>query len=375
MKAVSSAEFSLENASILITGGTGSFGKAFVKTVLERFPRVKRLVVFSRDELKQFEMAHQFPASEHKAIRYFIGDIRDEARLRRAIEGIDVVVHAAALKQVPTAEYNPFECIKTNILGAQNLIEACLDGGVRRVVALSTDKAAAPINLYGATKLCSDKLFVAANNIRGSRDLRFSVVRYGNVMGSRGSVIPFFLERKKTGVLPITDPTMTRFNISLREGVEMVLWSITHALGGEILVPKIPSYRITDVAQAIGPECSHPVVGVRPGEKIHEEMITASDSYNTVDLGNYYAILPGGLALTIEDYCRRTGARRVPPGFSYSSGSNEQFLTVDELSRLIREELGAPIAAPVVEAVDTATEKSPRAPRLGSRRNTATIAA
>nr|MBP6851767.1 UDP-N-acetylglucosamine 4,6-dehydratase (inverting) [Rhodoferax sp.] len=257
----------LNNKSILITGGTGSFGKAFVKTVLARFPEVRRLVVFSRDELKQFEMAQVFPESQYRAIRYFIGDIRDQDRLRRALEGVDVVVHAAALKQVPAAEYNPFECIKTNVLGAQNLIEACLDTGVQRVVALSTDKAAAPINLYGATKLCSDKLFVAANNIKGHRDIRFSVVRYGNVMGSRGSVIPFFLAKRASGVLPITDPAMTRFNISLQEGVDMVLWSIENAWGGEVLVPKIPSYRITDVANAIGPECAHPVTGVRPGEK------------------------------------------------------------------------------------------------------------
>jgi UDP-N-acetylglucosamine 4,6-dehydratase (inverting) len=332
----------LENASILLTGGTGSFGKAFVKTVLARYPGIKRLVVFSRDELKQFEMAQQFPPGEHKAIRYFIGDVRDEARLRRALEGIDIVVHAAALKQVPTAEYNPFECIKTNVLGAQNVIEACLDSGVRRVVALSSDKAAAPINLYGATKLCSDKLFVAANNIRGSRDLRLSVVRYGNVMGSRGSVIPFFLERRKTGVLPITDPTMTRFNISLQEGVEMVLWSFKHAWGGEILVPKIPSYRIVDVAQAIGPDCEHPVVGVRPGEKIHEEMITASDSYNTVDLGQYYAILPSGAEYTLDGYCAQPGVARVVPGFCYNSGTNEHFLSVEELRELIAAQVDSP---------------------------------
>lgn len=341
MNQMSDRPFSLENASILVTGGTGSFGKAFVKTVLERYPGVQRLVVFSRDELKQFEMAQQFPVSEHSAIRYFIGDVRDEARLRRALEGIDIVVHAAALKQVPTAEYNPFECIKTNVLGAQNLIEAVFDSGVRRVVALSTDKAAAPTNLYGATKLCSDKLFVAANNIKGSRDLRFSVVRYGNVMGSRGSVIPFFLEKKRTGVLPITDPTMTRFSISLQEGVEMVLWSIAHAWGGEILVPKIPSYRITDVAQAIGPECAHPIVGVRPGEKIHEEMITASDSYNTVDLGEYYAILPSGAGYTREGYCSANRGRPVPSGFCYNSETNEHFLSVDELRRMIADQLGA----------------------------------
>lgn len=275
----------LNQASILITGGTGSFGKAFVKRVLQQYPHIKRLVVFSRDELKQFEMGQLFSEAEYPQIRYFIGDIRDEARLRRALEGIDIVVHAAALKQVPAAEYNPFECIKTNILGAQNLIEACLDSGVQNVVALSTDKAAAPINLYGATKLCSDKLFVAANNIKGSRDIRFSVVRYGNVMGSRGSVIPFFLDKRKTGVLPITDVEMTRFNISLDEGVDMVLWALENALGGEVLVPKIPSYRITDVAQAIDPEAEHPVIGIRPGEKVHEEMITESDSFNTVDLG------------------------------------------------------------------------------------------
>jgi len=325
----------LENASILITGGTGSFGKAFVKTVLARYPNIKRLVVFSRDELKQFEMAQLFSPNTYPPIRYFIGDVRDEQRLRRAMEGIDIVVHAAALKQVPAAEYNPFECIKTNILGAQNLIEACLDSGVKRVVALSTDKAAAPINLYGATKLASDKLFVAANNIKGSRDLRFSVVRYGNVMGSRGSVVPFFLAKKKTGVLPITDPAMTRFNISLQEGVEMVLWSIQNAWGGEILVPKIPSYRITDVAKAIGPECQHPIVGVRPGEKIHEEMITSSDSYNTVDLGKYYAILPTGAGYTTESYCATTGAKLVSPGFCYNSGSNADFLSVEQLRDLV----------------------------------------
>ncbi|HWA28504.1 MAG TPA: UDP-N-acetylglucosamine 4,6-dehydratase (inverting) [Lacunisphaera sp.] len=331
--------YSLDRASILVTGGTGSFGKAFVKTVLAQYPNLKRLVVFSRDELKQFEMAQKFPTSRYPAIRYFIGDIRDEKRLRRALEGIDVVVHAAALKQVPTAEYNPFECIKTNILGAQNLIEACLDSDVRRVVALSTDKAAAPINLYGATKLCSDKLFVAANLIKGARDLRLSVVRYGNVMGSRGSVIPFFLEKKKTGVLPITDPAMTRFNISLQEGVDMVLWSLQNAWGGEILVPKIPSYLITDVAEAIAPECDHPIVGIRPGEKLHEEMITASDSLNTVDLGRYYAILPTGASYTLAEYCQHDAARRVPEGFCYNSATNERFLTVGELRDLIAEQV------------------------------------
>lgn len=329
----------LSDKSILVTGGTGSFGKAFVKTVLQRYPAIKRLVVFSRDELKQFEMAQHFPGNQYKAIRYFIGDIRDESRLRRALEGINIVIHAAALKQVPTAEYNPFECIKTNVLGAQNLIEACLDTGVQRVIALSTDKAAAPINLYGATKLCSDKLFIAANNIVGSRDLRFSVVRYGNVMGSRGSVIPFFLEMKKSGVLPITDPAMTRFNISLQEGVDMVLWSLENAWGGEVLVPKIPSYRITDVAEAIGPECEHRVIGVRAGEKIHEEMITSSDSLNTVDMGKYYAILPADAQYSRGEYCKKMNAAPVKQGFCYDSGSNTDFLTVDQLRKLIRTEV------------------------------------
>ncbi|MCB1995975.1 MAG: UDP-N-acetylglucosamine 4,6-dehydratase (inverting) [Burkholderiaceae bacterium] len=330
----------LKDKSILITGGTGSFGKAFVRTVLERHPDVRRLVIYSRDELKQFEMSQTFSTKQHPGIRYFIGDIRDQARLTRALEGIDIVVHAAALKQVPTAEYNPFECIKTNVLGAQNLIEACLDTKVQRVVALSTDKAAAPINLYGATKLCSDKLFVAANNIKGARDLRFSVVRYGNVMGSRGSVIPFFMEKRASGVLPITDPTMTRFNISLQEGVDMVLWSIEHALGGEILVPKIPSYRITDVARAVAPEARQQVVGIRPGEKIHEEMITVSDSPNTVDLGRYYAILPSASTdYTVDEYCRTRNARRVPAGFSYDSGSNADFLSEYELREMIAHEI------------------------------------
>jgi UDP-N-acetylglucosamine 4,6-dehydratase len=325
----------LSDKSILVTGGTGSFGKAFVRSVLRQYPTMRRLVVYSRDELKQYEMAQVFPHDQYPGIRYFIGDIRDEARLRRALEGVDVVIHAAALKQVPAAEYNPFECIKTNVLGAQNLIEACLDSDVRSVVALSTDKAAAPINLYGATKLCSDKLFVAANNVRGKRDIRFSVVRYGNVMGSRGSVIPFFLDKRKSGVLPITDTAMTRFNISLNEGVEMVMWALEHSRGGEIFVPKIPSYRITDVATAVAPDCRQEIVGVRPGEKIHEEMITASDSFYTVDLGKYYAILPSSANYTVKDYCAQTGAKPVPAGFSYSSGTNQDFLSVEQLRALV----------------------------------------
>jgi UDP-N-acetylglucosamine 4,6-dehydratase len=329
------------NSSILITGGTGSFGQAFVKTVLLRYPDIVRLVVFSRDELKQFEMAQTWSDGKHPGLRFFLGDVRDQGRIQRALEGIDYVVHGAALKQVVAAEYNPFEFIQTNVIGANNLINACLNAGVKRVVALSTDKAAAPINLYGATKLCSDKLFVAANNVRGKRDLRFSVVRYGNVMGSRGSVIPFFLNRKASGKLPITDVNMTRFNISLQEGVDMVLWALENAYGGEIFVPKIPSYRITDVAAAIGPDCKHEVVGIRPGEKVHEEMITASDSPNTVDLGRYYAILPSSSGpqsggMTLQQYCEKTGAVRLPPGFSYNSGDNSEFLSVEQIRALIQ---------------------------------------
>ena len=327
----------LDNKSILVTGGTGSFGRAFVRTVLARYSGVRRLVIYSRDELKQFEMSQEISPQTHSALRYFIGDVRDQDRLRRALEGIDIVVHAAALKQVPAAEYNPFECIKTNVLGAQNVIEACLDSDVTNVVALSTDKAAAPINLYGATKLCSDKLFTAANNIRGARDLRLSVVRYGNVIGSRGSVVPLFLAQRANGFFPITDPTMTRFNISLDEGVEMVLWALENAVGGEIFVPKIPSYRITDLAEAIGPECEVRVVGIRPGEKIHEEMITASDSLNTVDLGPYYAILPSAADYLPEGYLEKRGGTRVTPGFAYNSGTNPDFLGVEQLRGLIRQ--------------------------------------
>lgn len=323
-----------EKSSILVTGGTGSFGKKFVELILKRFPNIHRLVVYSRDELKQFEMAQQFPPEKYLGLRYFIGDIRDVGRLTRACEGIDIVVHAAALKQVPAAEYNPIEFIRTNVLGSENVIEAALNTGVKRVVALSTDKAAAPINLYGATKLCADKLFVAANNIKGARDLRFSVVRYGNVMGSRGSVIPFFLQKRHEGFLPITDPQMTRFNITLEEGVKMVIWAIENAHGGEIFVPKIPSYRITDVATAIAPDCEQRVVGIRAGEKVHEEMITTSDSFSTIDCGEYYAISPvqGGC---LDLYCA-SGATRVEAGFSYNSGQNNHFLTVDELRVLIK---------------------------------------
>jgi UDP-N-acetylglucosamine 4,6-dehydratase len=327
----------LNAKSILITGGTGTLGKALTREILIRFPDIERLIIFSRDELKQFEMEQEFPLAKYPCIRYFLGDVRDLDRLRRALEGVDYVIHAAALKQVPAAEYNPTEFIKTNIIGAQNLIEACLDSAVKGVVALSTDKAAAPINLYGATKLCSDKLFVAANRYKGKRDLTFSVVRYGNVMGSRGSVIPFFLNKALEGSLPITDGSMTRFNISLMEGVEMVLWALEHSKCGEIFVPKIPSYLITDLARAIGPNCELVDVGIRPGEKIHEEMITQSDSLCTVDLGRYYAILPAGGPYSLGRYCELTGAAPVAKGFAYNSGTNPDFLTVDRIRKLICE--------------------------------------
>lgn len=329
----------LNNKSILITGGTGSLGKELIKTILQNWPDVKRLVVYSRDEQKQFQMAQEFPESQYPAIRYFIGDVRDLERLKRAFHGIDYVIHAAAMKHVHIAEYNPDECVKTNIGGAENVIKAALSSNVSKVVALSTDKACAPINLYGATKLTSDKLFIAANNIKGHQDIKFSVVRYGNVMGSNGSVIPFFMSKREEGVLPITDPTMTRFNISLQGGVDMVLHALDVAWGGELYVPKIPSYKILDVAEAIAPSAEKKVVGIRPGEKIHEEMITASDSFTTYDLGKYYVILPQVTNWNLEDYKNKFNAKPVPLGFSYSSGENTEWETVDSLRSLIKEHL------------------------------------
>lgn len=325
----------LNNKSILITGGTGSLGKQLTKTILAKWPEVKRLIIYSRDEQKQFQMAQEFPATKYPNIRFFIGDVRDQDRLKRAFNGIDYVIHAAAMKHVHIAEYNPDECVKTNVGGAENVIKAALSSGVSKVVALSTDKACAPINLYGATKLTSDKLFIAANNIRGTQDIKFSVVRYGNVMGSNGSVMPFFLQRRKSGILPITEPSMTRFNISLDDGVKMVLHALEHAWGGELFVPKIPSYRITDLAEAIGPECDHPVIGIRPGEKIHEEMITSSDSFTTYDLGSYYVILPQVPAWNLDDFIVQHNAVKMPNGFNYSSGENKEFLTIAELRILI----------------------------------------
>lgn len=322
----------LNHKSVLITGGTGSFGKKFIETILNRYPDVKKIVIYSRDELKQFELKQKYPEVKYPQLRFFIGDVRDGDRLKRACEGIDVIIHAAAIKQVDTAEYNPEECIKTNIHGAQNVINAALQAGVKHVVALSTDKACAPINLYGATKLCSDKLFVAANNIKGSRDLRFSVVRYGNVMGSRGSVIPFFINKRKDGIIPITHEEMTRFNISLQAGVDLVMFAIGHHLGGEIFIPKIPSYKIIDVAKAIAPHAKLEMVGVRPGEKLHEEMITVTDALNTIDLGKYYAILPSvSFNHTKEEYIQHHQAVLVPENFHYSSDKNTQWETVESM--------------------------------------------
>jgi len=327
----------LNNKSILITGGTGSLGKALTRRIFTHFPDASRLVIFSRDEQKQFQMAQQYPASQYPAIRFFIGDVRDRDRVLRAMDQVDYVIHAAAMKHVPIAEYNPSECIKTNIGGAENVIHACLQTGVQRCVALSTDKACAPINLYGATKLTSDKLFVAANNIKGKNPIVFSVVRYGNVMGSNGSVIPFFIKKRKDGFLPITDPEMTRFNITLDQGVDMVFTALDQAWGGEIFIPKIPSYRITEVAEAIAPGVEQRVIGIRPGEKVHEEMITSSDSFNTYDIGNYYVILPTRPNWSLEKFMEAFNAAKVKNGFTYNSGGNDQWVAVEELRQLIND--------------------------------------
>jgi UDP-N-acetylglucosamine 4,6-dehydratase len=323
--------------SVLITGGTGSLGKALTKELLEKHPGIKKIIIFSRDEQKQFQMAQEYPTSKYPQLRFFIGDVRDFDRVKRAFKGVDYIIHAAAMKHVPIAEYNPMECIKTNINGAENVINAALETGVKKVVALSTDKAAAPINLYGATKLASDKLFIAANNIKGENPIVFSVVRYGNVMGSNGSVIPFFIRKRNEGVLPITVADMTRFNISLQGGVDMVLHALESAWGGEIFVPKIPSYKITDIATAIGPNCEQKIVGIRPGEKIHEEMITSSDSFFTYDLGKYFAIIPQIPKWPISEFINHFKAEKVIEGFTYNSGSNSEWVSVEELRVLIKE--------------------------------------
>lgn len=330
----------LEGKSILITGGTGSLGKAITKYLIENHPKIKRLVIYSRDEQKQFQMSHEFNEVKYPFMRYFIGDVRDLNRLERAFRSVDFVIHAAAMKHVHIAEYNPTECINTNVDGAKNVIQAALETKVSRVVALSTDKACAPVNLYGATKLTSDKLFIAANNIKGENPIKFSVVRYGNVMGSNGSVIPFFLKMKKAkNELPITHPEMTRFNIPLESGVEMIFHALENAKGGEIFIPKIPSYRILDIAEAIGPACSKPIIGVRPGEKIHEEMITSADSLNTYDLGKYYVILPNKVEWDLEHYLKSNNGRKVKEGFRYNSGENTEWETVDSIRSKIKKHL------------------------------------
>ena len=326
----------LNNKSVLITGGTGSFGKQFIETILKRYPSVKKIAIYSRGELKQYNLQQKYPKDKFPQLRFFIGDVRDAARLKRACEGIDVIIHAAAIKQVDTAEYNPDECIKTNVQGAQNVINAALECNVHDVVALSTDKACAPINLYGATKLVSDKLFMAANNIKGSRDLRFSVVRYGNVMGSRGSVIPFFIKKREEGFLPVTSKRMTRFNIDLQSGVDLVMYALKHHLGGELFIPKIPSFRLIDLAKAIGPDCEVREIGLRPGEKLHEEMITTTDSLSTIDLGKYYAILPSvSYNHTQEEYIKHHNAKLVEPDFTYNSGTNPEFETIETIREKI----------------------------------------
>lgn len=327
----------LNGRKILVTGGTGSFGKKFIETVYKKYPDVARVVVYSRDELKQYEMAQAYPLEKYPNLRFFIGDVRDGDRLKRACEGIDLIVHAAALKHVPIAEYNPMECVNTNILGAENVINAALDCGVKKVVALSTDKACAPINLYGATKLCSDKLFIAANNMKGSRELQFSVVRYGNVLGSRGSVVPFFMKKRKDGVLPITHEGMTRFNITLEEGVDMVMYAIDNAWGGELFVPKIPSYRILDVAKAVAPDCKTEIVGIRPGEKLHEEMISETDSLQTYDCGKYYVIAPSVSLWNMEAWMKTFNAKKVEEGFKYNSGTNSEWISCEEIRGLIKQ--------------------------------------
>lgn len=327
----------LNNKTVLITGGTGSFGNKFVDIVLKRFPNIKRIIIYSRGEMKQYEMSQKYPLCKYPCMRYFIGDVRDLNRLKMATQNVDIVIHAAAIKHVPVAEENPMECIKTNIIGAQNVIDASLENKIYCVVALSTDKASSPINLYGASKLCSDKLFIAANNLKGHKNIKFCVVRYGNVMGSRGSVMPYFIKMRSSGILPVTDENMTRFNISLDDGVELVLHAIEKSLGGEIFVPKIPSYKLVDVARAISPSSKINIIGMRPGEKLHEEMISKNDSYNTIDAGEYYIILPTfSWFYKKEDYVKFHDGKDVPVGFSYSSDKNNDWLTTEDIISSIK---------------------------------------
>lgn len=325
-----------KNKSVLVTGGTGSFGKAFIEHLIKHHSNFKKLVIFSRDELKQYEMSIQKKFS-HPNVRMILGDIREYRSLRRAFQNMDIVIHAAALKQVPTAEYNPFEFIQTNILGSQNIIEAALDTNIKKVIALSTDKASSPVNLYGATKLCSEKLFISANNIKGKKDINFSVVRYGNVMGSRGSVIPLFLNKYSEGKkLPLTDERMTRFNISLEGAVELVFKSLQKSNSGEIFIPKIPSFKIVDLIKAISPQNKNEIIGIRPGEKIHEELVSVYEGYNTVELKDCYLILPTNNPSEINKYCKKYKAKRVKNGFSYTSQNNSHFLSVTDLRKIIQ---------------------------------------
>ncbi len=324
----------LNGKTILITGGTGSFGKKCTSIILNRY-EPKKLIIFSRDELKQFEMQQQFNVNRYPGIRYFIGDVRDRERLQRAFDGVDYVIHAAALKQVPTAEYNPGEAVKTNVLGAMNVIDVAIDRNVAKVIALSTDKAANPINLYGATKLCSDKLLIAANSYSGSHGTRFSVVRYGNVVGSRGSVIPFFLKMRATGRLPITDERMTRFWITLEQGVDFVLKSLDRMEGGEIFVPKIPSMKILGLAHALAPKCRIDVIGIRPGEKLHEVMVPEDDARHTLEYDDYFAILPAFHDWCTAEYASKNGGKLCPDGFRYGSDTNTKWLTAEDLQAII----------------------------------------
>jgi UDP-N-acetylglucosamine 4,6-dehydratase/5-epimerase len=330
----------LDDKVVLLTGGTGSFGKRFTSVVLNRC-KLRKLIIFSRDELKQYEMRSQFPETKYGAIRYFIGDVRDRDRLARAFDGVDYVVHAAALKHVPACEYNPIEAVKTNVLGAANIIDVAIDANVKKVIALSTDKAANPVNLYGATKLCSDKLFIAANSYSGYHQTRFSVVRYGNVIGSRGSVIPLFLKMRSRGVLPITDKRMTRFWITLDRGVEFVLQSLERMAGGEIFAPKIPSMRLIDLALAIAPECELQEIGIRAGEKLHEVIVGEDDARHTLEFDDHYAILPAFHDWDSEEYVNKNGGKRCGDGFTYSSDTNTQWLTVDALKAMLEDHVAA----------------------------------
>ena len=327
----------LNEKSILITGGTGSFGKQFIKTILKKYPTIKRIIVFSRDEFKQFEMSNMPEFKDNKKLRFFIGDVRDKDRLYRAFTDVDIVIHAAALKQVPSCEYNPFETIKTNVLGAQNIIDAAIDRNVKKVIALSTDKACSPINLYGATKLCSDKLFIAGNVYTGRHETRFSVVRYGNVAGSRGSVIPYFKKLVETGTkeLPITDLDMTRFWLKLEDAVTMVLMALEKMCGGELFVKKIPSMKITDLAQAIAPECTLKKIGIRPGEKVHELMISREDAQYTMEFDQYYLVLPSYNIPALHN--KFLPAKHVKEKFEYNSGNNTEWLTIEQMKQMIHE--------------------------------------